>query len=131
MSNQKCTPGPWEWEYDNDCIPDGYGGSYLVEFEILRGKDRQDILRADDRFYLSDEDARLIAAGPDLLEALQSYLAWADKTICLDAVLRAIRENARAAIAKATGCAETAPNNAKLRDALLAPDLSAELGAGG
>ena len=106
MSNQKCTPGPWEWEYDNDCIPDGYGGSYLVEFEILRGKDRQDILRADDRFYLSDEDARLIAAAPDLLDSLQSYLAWADKTICLDADLRAIREKVRAAIAKATGGAE-------------------------
>lgn len=106
MSNKKCTPGPWEWECDNDCIPDGDGGSYLVEFEILRGKDRQEILRADDRFYRSDEDARLIAAAPDLLDALQSYLAWADKTICLDADLRAIRENARAAIAKATGGAE-------------------------
>jgi hypothetical protein len=52
------------------------------------------------------EDASRDAA-PDLLEALQSYLAWADNTICLDADLRrAIRENARAAIAKATGGAK-------------------------
>ena len=48
-------------------------------------------------------NADLIAAAPDLLAALQAYDAWADKTPPHDKELKALREQMRAAIAKATG----------------------------
>ena len=58
----KHTPGPWEIERGystiiksiGPCVPDEYAGSAWLE--------------------VSEEDARLIAAAPDLLDALQ-YLA--------------------------------------------------------
>lgn len=45
----------------------------------------------------------LYDAAPDMLAALQSYEAWADKTICKDVELSGIRKQIRAAIARATG----------------------------
>lgn len=75
MSESKHTPGPWKWYYD---ITDPYG---------LQGADGKSILRAVDGTvyseYSSDpatieisspEDARLIAAAPELLEVLQSFV---------------------------------------------------------
>ena len=46
---------------------------------------------------------RLIAAAPELLEALEAYDAWTDKTFCTEPELKAIRNQIRAAINKATG----------------------------
>jgi hypothetical protein len=48
--------------------------------------------------YLREEDARLIAAAPDLLEALKGLVAWADDLRREDPV-EDLRK-ARAAIAK-------------------------------
>jgi hypothetical protein len=42
-------------------------------------------------------------ANKELLQALQAYERWADKTICRDPELAAIRAQMRAAIARATG----------------------------
>lgn len=50
------------------------------------------------------EDARLIAAAPDLLSALQALVGEADLgEVDLDEDDRALLDNARDAIAKATG----------------------------
>ena len=81
----KHTPGPWFSEYEAVFGPSG--------------DDR--ICRIDDCCPV--EDGYLIAAAPDLLEACQEYVAWADKVVCKDADLRVIREKIRAAIAKALG----------------------------
>jgi hypothetical protein len=43
------------------------------------------------------------AKRDELLAALKAYDAWADKTICKDPELKAIRDQMRAAIAKAEG----------------------------
>ena len=43
----------------------------------------------------------LRAVNAELLEALEAYEAWADKTICTDVILKRIREQIRAAIASA------------------------------
>lgn len=84
------TPGPWSWEYgDAECSR-----------PIALSAPKYDVILASEDFdgprvYVSDADARLIAAAPELLAALQGVLNVADrKTDEFDA--------ARAAIAKAT-----------------------------
>ena len=47
-------------------------------------------------------DANLIAAAPELLEALEDFISSA-RTLCLDHSLGKEMQNARAAIAKAKG----------------------------
>jgi len=87
----KHTPGPWSYEG----VP-GWANSWYV-----RNAERQIICSTDviGRFG-GDENARLIAAAPDLLAALQ--LIETDKDgdgfICVEAM-----NLVRAAIAKATG----------------------------
>lgn len=94
------TPGPWRVEINTEedadwarkwptIVADEYE---VVGTEGLYGDIETDIA-----------NARLIAAAPDLLEALKAYDQWADKTICTDQELKKIREQMRAAIAKATG----------------------------
>lgn len=83
----KHTPGPW-------CAVEGtvfkdYGDkAYPVASVEGWGED-------------TDHNARLIAAAPTMYEALQAYDAWADKTPPADKELKALREQMRAAIAKA------------------------------
>ena len=86
----KHTPGPWEIERGygtiiksiGPCVPDEYAGSAWLE--------------------VSEEDARLISAAPDLLEALKacdeamSYMSEYDIPITLPAQVKA-------AITKAIG----------------------------
>jgi hypothetical protein len=87
----KHTPGPWN--YDRS----GYSlyvnsGRELVTALSMDGK----------RLETSEANARLIAAAPDLLEALKSVIAWLDapdESAFSDSQLAL----ARAAIAKATG----------------------------
>ena len=79
MSNTKHTLGPWEWD-----------GNWL------RGDGKLILWYTtdDNGTHAKFEDARLIAAAPDLLEALQRYISHCDGKA---------EEMARAAIAKATG----------------------------
>jgi len=61
----KHSPGPWQWRMN----PDGYG--YMVYSEsadelIMSGVD-------------VEADARLIAAAPELMEALRAVLKEADR----------------------------------------------------
>lgn len=95
MTN-KHTPGPWR----SDFLEQGNGplsGSFLVH-----DHDPMNPLAV----AYSEENARLIAAAPELLKALKDCEARLDLLVesgrykMLDAVAA---ENARAAIAKATG----------------------------
>ena len=67
MSEAKHTPGPWEWSEDS---PDA----------VLRGGDRDVVLRPNYGICVGDiygiimakkEDKDLIAAAPDMLDALE------------------------------------------------------------
>lgn len=83
----KHTPGPWEIERGystiiksiGPCVPDEYAGSAWLE--------------------VSEEDARLIAAAPDLLDFAQE---WLERQGTDENYMTA---KARAAIAKAGGAA--------------------------
>lgn len=77
----KHTPGPWAWKN-----------------EQLFGRDRVSVCASE-----NTPDARLIAAAPDLLEALQEVLAAADGGgwSAIDPSFKKQRD----AIAKATGVA--------------------------
>jgi hypothetical protein len=94
----KHTPGPWhyrvhgvhEGEYTIRCQTYGY-----APLAIVRGDKRSTKAQA----Y---ENARLIAAAPDLLEALEGMLDNCYDTERDDATFKAV-VFARAAIAKATG----------------------------
>ncbi len=89
---RKHTPGPWRYEYEP-----GYNGELIAANETIIAE------------FISEPrppNARLIAAAPDLLEALQRIsLAKPDQ---LDhsidvAIIERCANVARAAIAKATG----------------------------
>ena len=89
------TPGPWEVaQYADDVTmienraPTGYGYSLTQVARILPVSES------------AEANARLIAAAPDLLAALQELLA--DKYLS-DPINRDRMANARAAIARATG----------------------------
>jgi len=56
---------------------------------------------------ITAERDSLRAVNADLLAALEVYEAWAHKTICTDVELKKIREQIRAAIARATAQAGT------------------------
>lgn len=99
----KHTPGPWEVT-QIDCL-----GNEIVEYGNVRPVNRHmfghetSLPIAD--FYLWDmpeqrANARLIAAAPELLEALEELLA---ATQHLDQCHQATADKARAAIAKAKG----------------------------
>lgn len=87
----KHTPGPWRFYAEpqpNGCPIVGTGGLMVAQLaHSINHPEQRDTAIAN---------ARLIAAAPDLLEALRGVLRVADRaTVEFDA--------ARAAIAKATG----------------------------
>jgi hypothetical protein len=59
------TPGPWDYEWSNDVGPDD---DYYIEFFEVFTADKTKIAQVE-----TAEDACLIAAAPDLFEAL-SYV---------------------------------------------------------
>lgn len=83
----KYTPGPWYWNPDYLCS--GHGKESIV----IMGHDPE-----YDGLMHTEEDANLIAAAPDLLEALDALV----KSHAPDANFPAVN-NARVAIAKAIG----------------------------
>jgi hypothetical protein len=79
----KHTPGPWEYDMKNEAV---YAGRNTIVYEG----------------NANEADYRLIAAAPELLEALQEILDYsggADNALEDEYVM----DRARAAIAKATG----------------------------
>lgn len=111
MSAGQHTPGPWEFRvYSNGCTivskHDRPGSSVR---DALKGVSVIVEARIDDDQRNAREaspDARLIAAAPELLEALRwamRYMEAANPTHT--PAYRKHHEEARAAIAKATGAA--------------------------
>ena len=100
MSNAKHTPGPWSSSMWTDDVAGAVGWSIVCGDAGHRVP--TNTFETDDEEE-AEANARLIAAAPELLEALQAYDAWADKTPPHDQELKVLRERIRAAIAKATG----------------------------
>jgi glycerate-2-kinase len=96
------TPGPW---YVGTDFSDQARHIYAVK--MVCDDDGEEwhplIASTDDDERLIDwqANARLIAAAPDLLEALEAYVS-ADDEIYGDSIGGEVREKARAAIDKAT-----------------------------
>lgn len=87
MSN--ATPGPWKWV-----------GFYL------EGPSAEEVISGDEVIVSNPDDARLIAAAPELLEALKEIASYEPNGIdsgSLSEDIREMRTIARAAIAKAEG----------------------------
>lgn len=100
------TPGPWH--FVDSPLKTGWlivvGGNYLADVHKHIGTTADDVR--------DESNARLIAAAPELLEALESLLAvseCADETgyveDCGFVDLEKVQANARAAINKAKGVA--------------------------
>jgi hypothetical protein len=109
MSNH--TPGPWIFgirNYDDECKPGfiekpfDYKGPGFFDNPGIFGADGTEVVGCDEYLIFgSPDDARLIAAAPDLLEALQKMLDNHEDTYT--GYGEGAAEKARAAIAKATG----------------------------
>lgn len=93
MSQSKHTPGPWKWLYSS--IDDE------MVYRVIP------IQRPGTHFVTNEADARLVAAAPELLHALELTIRYLDhpevKTIPFAMSVDAAIEQARAAIAKAKG----------------------------
>lgn len=89
-NNTKHTPGPW-WVDDNGCVAAGHGDTYetIAIMHDWQGDSER------------EANARLIAAAPELLEALRAVLDEIDENECGQSLSVRIGK-ARAAIAKAT-----------------------------
>lgn len=94
MSEAKHTPGPWR------ILPTSRPSQFLV----VAGDDKMDRHNGDSfSLQFKTANARLIAAAPDMLEALKAIESAYDTEIgWQDQVARQIHA-VRAAIAKATG----------------------------
>jgi len=106
----KHTPGPWSQgrtlrtNQTQQWTPEQWQVNQAIERRLVfyrftsadEGRSRILVAQCD-----REEDARLIAAAPDLLKALQAYDAWAKDVPGADKELKALREQMRAAIAKA------------------------------
>lgn len=93
----KHTPGPWKW-----------GGHYAA----MTGGNGEEVFTTEpyEGMWLSygdsqDANARLVAAAPELLEALATFVEICDSAPPIELVQRIgdLVSPARAAIAKATG----------------------------
>lgn len=86
------TPGPWTSEWTNDTGPDD---DYYIEFFEILDSEHKRIGRAEE-----EADARLMAAAPELLEALKLADAMLSGANMNE---RVVEKKMRAAIAKAEG----------------------------
>ena len=111
------TPGPWTWNnYCNDVSPEDPQACVLVSHgtasEVMP---TVEIIELEEDFSVDPANARLIAAAPELLDALKSVLesavdlrhiaAHSQGSEMDEREWEAEFDQARAAIAKATGSA--------------------------
>ena len=103
------TPGPWVAQRDWESIfsPDPEELDYYMKRPITAIRSLtadKDVALCHDLFEFNSDDARLMAAAPDLLEALEELLLAPDPDEVEDfaPLYRAIKK-AHAAIAKAKG----------------------------
>jgi len=95
----KHTPGPWYLISDDGCD--------FTVISTIKTIDRDldmesEVLGSSEWIRAKPEDLKLMAAAPDLLEALQA-LEMLFAPLARDATAACWIDNARAAIAKATG----------------------------
>ena len=104
------TPGPWAyWEPQTD------NGKWQIDAASGPMLPRPKIATVHTKLVGSEANARLIAASPDLLKALEAALSWFESppcptingrpvsTITYGPASQVVIENARAAIRAATG----------------------------
>ncbi|ELY5855624.1 hypothetical protein QLY72_21915 [Cronobacter malonaticus] len=94
----KFTPGPWEWWTSNSFLrlssqATGKDGGVIDSYAMSDGHTSLSVSKAD---------MALIAAAPDLLEALQEFVDLFPDVIDGDAIMPAL-DKGYAAIAKAIG----------------------------
>ena len=91
------TPGPWEWD---DCVWD-YDPEEQAPWLVQKCTQRPVLLG---EVYCEKANAHLIAAAPELYEALDGLLSELDSTPEIDLSSWGIStDDARAALAKARG----------------------------
>lgn len=74
MAEAKHTPGPWEWVKDSDGIAFLKGGGlYVLSPEFSADDER---VHVDTWLDVSDANAALIAAAPELLKALTGLVTF-------------------------------------------------------
>jgi len=95
----KYTPGPWTWAEDYRGLYGLEPNNPVLEYYAYEG------LWFDGSTPNQEANARLIAAAPDLLEALRDMVAvaTADNWDRMSTGRQIVLESARAAIAKAEG----------------------------
>lgn len=101
MSDIMHTPGPWKVGFDGYTIREDkgtHGGYYVANTAANQPDQMPENIRQRDK-----ANARLIAAAPELLEALEMLMPQYPSRGMCDEYDRAMWENAEAAIAKATG----------------------------
>lgn len=94
----KHTPGPWRYWA---CRVDSMDNPPMYDYAQFANL-KEHVFRAPLR-YLREEDARLIAAAPDLLEALKELLGCPSGDYDTTDDYANARKKAEAAIAKAEG----------------------------
>lgn len=98
MDEKKHTPGPWRAGRDGTVVCDAqHSGNHLMREADLSFYDGHLLAES----IANPADARLVAAAPELLEALKRIEQGC--SFPSDDVQRAMRDVARAAIAKAEG----------------------------
>ena len=90
-TENKHTPGPWSWNVR------GFVGPASTEDDQSFGMICDEVAECTYSNGCKEANARLIAAAPDLLEALEMALVWLDYEGKYDV------QGIRAAIAKARG----------------------------
>lgn len=92
----KHTPGPWRADWDDN-------GQWYVEPLGVTGS----ALRGDSGDCIEAANAHLIAAAPELLEALQALRGWLQARTSLDSgEIHSMKRSIEPVIAKATGGAQ-------------------------
>ena len=91
MTQGKHTPGPWQYTPTNT--------EHVSH--IIRASDGFGVATATPQGRATARNARLIAAAPDMLEALKSLVSANNSTDGM--AMRKAWDNARAVIARATG----------------------------
>lgn len=108
MSEAKFTEGPWEFVADDDNLL-GAGGKDAMIDGFVAGSVMADYLHVC-RIWNDgpnpEEDARLIAAAPDLYEALRSAVSLLEQFVSTDDPRDETIWDARKALAKAEGKSE-------------------------
>lgn len=97
MSTAQHTPGPWA--YENGVIIQKDGGDFGYQIATI-DHEFSDFPKA-----VIDANGHLIAAAPDLLEALQNAVGVLQAFATTSQTAALIERECRAAVAKATGAA--------------------------